>query len=294
MTDFVEGRFDVLCATAIIESGLDIPRANTIVVDRADIFGLSQLYQIRGRVGRSRERAYCYLLTPPPSRMTDEARSRIEALERFTELGSGFHVASLDMEIRGAGDLLGAEQSGSVSQVGLDLFLHMLEEAIAELRGEPVVHEVDTEINVDVETYLPDDYVDDVGLRLSFYKRLASAADEAAVNEISEEMEDRFGRLPRPATALVRTMALKPALRAARALGCEATPRRVTLHLREDTPLDPPKVMSVIAASGGALSLTPDMRLTRRFGDEEKNGDAIDRIDQLLTELRRKMWKDDA
>ncbi len=291
MTDFVEGRFDVLCATAIIESGLDIPRANTIVVDRADIFGLAQLYQIRGRVGRSRERAYCYLLTPPPSRMTDEARSRIEALERFTELGSGFHVASLDMEIRGAGDLLGAEQSGSVSQVGLDLFLHMLEEAIAHLRGEPVVHEVDPDINVDLEVYLPEEYVDDVGLRLSLYKRLASAEDEATVNEIAEEMEDRFGRLPRPATALVRTMALKPALRALCALGCEATDKRVTLHLREDTPLDPQKVMSAIAQSGGALALTPDMKLTRRFSDVEKPGDAVDRIDQLLTELER-MKKD--
>ncbi len=293
MTDFVEGRFDVLCATAIIESGLDIPRANTIVVHRADMFGLAQLYQIRGRVGRSRERAYCYLLTPPPSRMTDEARSRIEALERFTELGSGFHVASLDMEIRGAGDILGAEQSGSVSQVGLDLFLHMLEEAIAHLRGEPVVHEVDPEINVDLEVYIPEDYIDDVGLRLSFYKRLASAEDEATVHEISDEMEDRFGRLPRAATALVRVMALKPALRKLCALGCEANPRRVTLHLREDTPLDPAKVMSAIAASGGALSLTPDMKLTRRFADAEEPADAVDRIDQLLTELG-KLWKDDA
>jgi len=293
MTDFVEGRFDVLCATAIIESGLDIPRANTIVVDRADIFGLAQLYQIRGRVGRSRERAYCYLLTPPPSRMTDDARSRIEALERFTELGSGFHVASLDMEIRGAGDLLGAEQSGSVAQVGLDLFLQMLEETIAQLRGEPVVHEVDPEINVDLEVYLPESYIDDVGLRLSFYKRLASADDEAAVHALGEEMEDRFGRLPRPATALVRSMALKPALRALRAFGCEANSKRVTLHLREDTPLDPAKVMSAIAASGGALKLTPDMKLTRRFGESEEAGDAVDRIDQVLTELG-KMWKDDA
>ncbi|RLB45970.1 MAG: transcription-repair coupling factor [Deltaproteobacteria bacterium] len=292
MTDFVEGRFDVLCATAIIESGLDIPRANTIIVDRADIFGLSQLYQIRGRVGRSKERAYCYLLTPPPSRMTDEARSRIEALERFTELGSGFHVASLDMEIRGAGDLLGGEQSGAVTQVGLDIFLHMLEEAIAQLRGEPVVHEVDPEINVDLEVYLPEEYIDDVGLRLSFYKRLASAEDEQVVHELGTEMEDRFGRTPRPATALLRSMALKPALRALRALGCEATSTRVTLHLKEDTPLDPAKVMSAIAASGGALKLSPTMKLTRRFGDQEKDGDSIERIDQLLTELAP-MLKDD-
>ena len=119
MLDFVEGRYDVLVATAIVESGLDIPRANTMIIDRADLFGLAQLYQLRGRVGRSKERAYCYLVVPPPNAMTDEARSRIEALERHTELGSGFQIASLDLELRGAGDLLGGEQSGNVAQRGL-------------------------------------------------------------------------------------------------------------------------------------------------------------------------------
>ena len=147
MLDFVEGRYDILCATAIIESGLDIPRANTIVIDRADLFGLSQLYQLRGRVGRSKERAYCYLIVPPPNKMTDDARARIEALERHTELGSGFKIASLDLELRGAGDLLGAEQSGNVASVGLDMFCSMLDEAVHELRGETVVHEVDPELS---------------------------------------------------------------------------------------------------------------------------------------------------
>jgi transcription-repair coupling factor (superfamily II helicase) len=145
MTDPIEGRYDVLCATAIIESGLDIPRANTIIIDRAETYGLSQLYQLRGRVGRSRERAYCYLVAPPPNAMGDEARLRVAALERFTELGSGFKVASLDLELRGAGDVLGAEQSGAVSSVGFDMFLKMLEEAIAELRGEVVTHDLTLE-----------------------------------------------------------------------------------------------------------------------------------------------------
>src|SRR4029077_15990406 len=126
MTDFVAGKYDVLCCTAIVENGLDIPRANTIFVDRADTFGLSQLYQLRGRVGRSRERAYCYLIAPPESQLSDEARARIEALTRFSQLGSGFQVASLDMELRGAGDLLGAEQSGNMAAVGLELFVQML------------------------------------------------------------------------------------------------------------------------------------------------------------------------
>src|SRR5262249_23495857 len=146
MLDFVEGRYDVLVATAIVESGLDISRANTMIIDRADLFGLAQLYQLRGRVGRSKERGYCYLIVPPPNAMTDEARARIEALERHTELGSGFQIASLDLELRGAGDLLGGEQSGTVASVGLELFSSMLEEAVRELRGEVIVHDVDPDL----------------------------------------------------------------------------------------------------------------------------------------------------
>lgn len=284
MTDFVDGQYDVLCSTAIIESGLDIPRANTMIVDRADMFGLSQLYQIRGRVGRSRERAYCYLVTPPPSAMTDEARSRIEALERFTQLGSGFQVASLDMELRGAGDLLGAEQSGSVSLVGFDMFVQMLEQAVAELRGEPVVHDVDPELTLDVEHFLPEDYIDDVGLRLSFYKRFAGAPDEQAIEDLAAEMEDRFGPPPDAARQLVRVMNLRPSLRDYRVLGCEASQRRVTLHLREDTPLDPSRIMGLVAQPSSRWKLTPDMKLTRSF-DPEREGDAVDRVAELLRAL---------
>ncbi|MEZ4263228.1 MAG: transcription-repair coupling factor [Polyangiaceae bacterium] len=281
MLDFVEGRYDVLVATAIVESGLDIPRANTIVIDRADLFGLAQLYQIRGRVGRSKERAYCYLIVPPADAMTDEARSRIEALERHTELGSGFKIASLDLEIRGAGDLLGAEQSGNVASVGLDMFCHMLEEAVHELRGEEVVHDVDTELSFDVTALLPEDYVADVGVRLSLYKRLASAADESQVSEIAEEMEDRFGRPPQEARMLVELMRLKTELRRLRALGCEAHARAVTLHLRDDTPLDPQKIMDRVRAPKSPYKLTPDMRLTRRFD----GGDGLRNCETMLEEL---------
>ncbi len=292
MVDFVEGRYDVLCSTAIIESGIDIPRANTILIDRADTFGLAQLYQLRGRVGRAKERAYCYLITPPPSELTDEARARIEAIERFTELGSGFKIASLDMELRGAGDLLGAEQSGTVALVGFDMFVRMLEEAVAELEGTKVVHDVDPELSLDVDHYLPDDYVDDVGLRLSLYKRLSSGEDEEAIEEVAREMEDRFGPPPLPAMTLVRAMSLKPALRAFRVLGCEATRTRVTLHLREDTPLDPMKIMALVGKKDSAWKLTPDMKLTRRF-EEGAEGDAIDRARALLDALP-KLVRDEA
>jgi transcription-repair coupling factor (superfamily II helicase) len=284
MSDFVAGKYDVLCATAIIESGLDIPRANTILIDRADSFGLAQLYQLRGRVGRSRERAYCYLITPPASALTDEARARIEALERFSELGAGFQVASLDMELRGAGDVLGAEQSGTVASVGFDLFLRMLEEAVAELRGQPLVRDVETELTLETPLYLPETYVDDVGLRLSFYKRFASAGDESDVAEIAAELEDRFGPPPPEAMTYVRAMRLRAPLRAYRALGCEATRERVTLHLREDTPLDPAKVMAKVAMKNSPWKLSPDMKLTRRF-PAELAGDSLDRVEQLLREL---------
>src|SRR5436190_2484181 len=177
-----------------------------MIVDRADLFGLAQLYQLRGRIGRSSERAYCYLLLPPPSELTDEARSRIEALERYTELGAGFHIATLDMEIRGTGNLLGGEQSGFVASVGFDLFCQMLEEATHELRGEPVVHEVDPDLSFDVEALIPEDYIAEVGVRLSLYKRLASAPDEADVADLAAEMQDRFGPPPLPARRLVELM----------------------------------------------------------------------------------------
>jgi len=288
MLDFVEGKYDILCATAIVESGLDIPRANTIVIDRADLFGLAQLYQLRGRVGRSKERAYCYLIVPPPNTLTDDARARIEALERHTELGSGFKIASLDLELRGAGDLLGAEQSGNVASVGLDLFCQMLDEAVHELRGEPVVHEVDPELSFDVTALLPEDYVGDVGVRLSIYKRLASAIDEAEVGQIAIEMEDRFGAPPPEAKCLVRLMTLKCELRRMRVLGCEATARSVTLHLRDDTPLDAQKILGLVKAKGSPWKITPDMRLTRRF-DGAASG--LVNAEQMLVELSR-CWKD--
>jgi transcription-repair coupling factor (superfamily II helicase) len=293
MLDFVDGRYDVLVSTAIVESGLDIPRANTMIIDRADLFGLAQLYQLRGRVGRSKERAYCYLVVPPPNAMTDESRSRIEALERHTELGSGFQIASLDLELRGAGDLLGAEQSGNVVSVGFDMFCRMLEQAVQEMRGEEVQHEVDPELSVDVEALLPEDYVADVGVRLSLYKRLASAVDEAHVSEIAVEMEDRFGAPPDAARRLVKLMSLKTELRRLRVLGCEANARVVTLHLREDTPLDPAKVTTLIRKTHGAWKLTPDMRLSRRFdagagrgrGAQEDPSDGLANAETMLAEL---------
>ncbi len=234
-------------------------------------------------MGRSKERAYCYLVVPPANAMSDEARSRVEALERHTELGSGFKVASLDLELRGGGDLLGAEQSGSVGSVGFDMFCRMLDEAVHEMRGEEVVHEVDPELSFDVEALLPEDYVSDVGVRLSLYKRLASASDEAHVGEIAAEMEDRFGPPPDDARRLIALMTLKTELRRLRVLGCEANGRVVTLHLRDDTPLDPTKITVLIRKTQGIWKLSPDMRLSRRF--DGAPGEGLSNAETTLAEL---------
>ncbi len=286
MLDFVEGRIDVLCATAIVESGLDIPRANTIIIDGAHLFGLSQLYQLRGRVGRSKERAYCYLVVPPEAAMTDEARARIEALEKHTELGSGFKIAALDLEIRGAGDLLGGEQSGNVASVGLEMFASMLEDAVAELRGDVLLgsRATDPELSLDVEAYLPDDYVDEVGVRLSLYKRLAQAEDDDAVRDLAAEMEDRFGPPPREALRFVQLMHLKCALRELRALGCEATTERVTLHLASGAPIDAEAIGKAVAKKGSPWKLSPDMRLSLRLSPGEAS-DGLAAAEKALDRL---------
>jgi transcription-repair coupling factor (superfamily II helicase) len=285
MLAFVAGEYDVLVATAIIESGLDIPRANTIIIDRADMLGLSQLYQLRGRVGRARERAYCYLLVPPPSQLSDEARQRLEALERFSELGSGFHLATLDMELRGAGDVLGAEQSGFAASVGFELFCRMLEEATRELRGETVVHEVEPELHFDVEALLATEYVAEVGVRLSLYKRFASAVDEAEVDDLAQELENRFGAPPLEARRFVELMRLKVELRRLRVLGCEATAKSVSLHLRDDTPLDPAKVRELVGRKRSPYKLTPEGRLTRRLLENEAAADGLVLAAKTLEEL---------
>jgi len=285
MLAFVSGEYDVLVATAIIESGLDIPRANTILVDRADMLGLSQLYQLRGRVGRSRERAYCYLLVPPPSQLSDEARQRLEALERFSELGSGFHLATLDMELRGTGDVLGAEQSGFAAIVGFELFCRMLEEATRELRGETVVHDVEPELHFDVEAMLATEYVEEVGVRLSLYKRFASAIDEAEIDDLAQELDNRFGPPPLEARRFVELMRLKVELRRLRVLGCEATAKSVSLHLRDDTPLDPVKIRELIARKRSPYKLTPEGRLTRRLLENEPAADGLVLATKTLEEL---------
>lgn len=285
MLSFAEGKADILMATAIVESGLDIPRANTLIVDRADLFGLSQLYQLRGRVGRSSTRAFCYLLVPSPSRLTDEARMRVDALTRYTELGSGLQIAEMDLELRGAGDFLGAEQSGTVASVGFDLFCQMLDEATQELSGHTVRHEVDPEISLDSEALLPEDYVPEVGVRLSLYKRLASCLEVSEVHQMSVELEDRFGPLPVPAEALVQLMQLKTQLRKLRVTSCDASARSVTLHLLGDTPLQTDKVLKLTAAHPQTHRITPRGQIVRTATEAEQSLGGLRLAAAMLHEL---------
>jgi transcription-repair coupling factor (superfamily II helicase) len=202
MDDFSARRTDLLLCTAIIEAGLDIANANTILVNHAHRFGLAQLYQLRGRVGRDRHRAYAYFLLPKDVAMTRQAGQRLAVLEELTELGSGFKIASHDLEIRGAGNLLGKDQSGQIEQVGYELYTQLLSEAVAELSGKAVAEEEEPELDLRIPAFLPDDYLPEPGLRLEFYRRLALAKTEDAADEIELELLDRFGRLPAPAKAL--------------------------------------------------------------------------------------------
>ena len=270
MVDFVDGRYDVLACTTIIESGLDIPRANTMIVNHADRFGLAQLYQLRGRIGRSRERAFCYLVVPEETRMTAEAQQRLAVLQRFTELGAGFQVATHDLEIRGAGELLGERQHGAVAAVGFDTYARILEEAVAELKGEPIKAEHDPEISVDVPAFLPDDYLPDTGQRLDFYRRLAQARDEDDVRATLAELEDRYGPLPDEAQLLGEVMIDKTLVRGLGALGYELGPARLVVSLGSDNALDPAKVLRMVQAKGSRFKLTPDMRLSYSFDEGEK------------------------
>ncbi|MFO1518162.1 MAG: TRCF domain-containing protein [bacterium] len=209
MLQFHHKKANVLLSTAIIESGLDFPSANTILIHRADTFGLAQLYQLRGRVGRSNLRAYCYLMIPSEVAITPEARSRLNVLQRFTELGSGFKVAAHDMEIRGAGNLLGPQQHGHIAAIGYEMYMRLLEQTIQEIKGEERKIEVDPELNFMIPAILPEDYVPDAATRLGLYKRISHAGDEEGLEQLRLELEDRFGKAPAPVKHLITLMRIR-------------------------------------------------------------------------------------
>ncbi|MBU6281467.1 transcription-repair coupling factor, partial [bacterium] len=277
MLSFMQHEFDVLLCTAIIESGLDIPNANTIFIDRADTFGLAQLYQLRGRVGRSPVQAYAYLLVPGAQSLTREARQRLEVLEHLDELGGGFKIAAHDLEIRGAGNLLGKQQSGHITAVGFELYTQMMEQAVQELRGEPVETDLEPEISIGVPAYIPDSYLDDVNQRLVWYKRLAAMRRPEERVLFAEEMTDRYGPPPALVETLLDVMDLR---RRMKALGIEEAKLKgpkLAIVLHASTPLPVDGLVALVGGSRGRMAMTPDRRI---LCSTEARGEA------LLAEVR--------
>ncbi|MDJ0790097.1 MAG: transcription-repair coupling factor [Myxococcota bacterium] len=285
MLAFVHGQADVLLCTTIVESGIDVPRANTMLIDRADALGLAQLYQLRGRVGRSNKRAYAYLLIPGEQALTKEAARRLEALQDLSELGSGYRLANMDLEIRGAGNLLGGEQSGNMGMVGYDTYMELLEEAIEELRGGARVVEIDPEIRLPVPARLPDDFVPDVSQRLVLYKRLAGARDEEEASGVRDELLDRFGPLPPETESLMRVIRLKIAARDLGVVSVSLERGELVLAAAETSRVDPEKLVALMTGRVPGIRVTPDQRV--RMDVRGVQGEALfDAAHSLLAELR--------
>ncbi|MBV8857682.1 MAG: transcription-repair coupling factor [Acidobacteria bacterium] len=252
MLDFVAFKGDVLVATTIIENGIDIPRANTIIINRADNYGLSQLYQLRGRVGRSNRRAYAYLLIPSEAELTAIARRRLAAIREFSDLGAGFRVAALDLELRGAGNLLGGEQSGHMDALGFDLYTQMLERTVAELRGEQIEDETSVSINLGVDVSIPEDYISDMGQRLRTYKRIASARDDEALDVIRRETEDRYGRPPESVERLFTYARLRRTAEETGVVSIDRTPTGLAFKMKETARVSPDKLLALVGKGEGA------------------------------------------
>jgi transcription-repair coupling factor (superfamily II helicase) len=261
MHAFMRGEAEVLLCTTIIESGIDIPRANTIIINRAHTLGLAQLYQLRGRVGRSKHRAYAYLLVPSLDHLTGDAERRLEAIQDLAELGSGFRLANMDLEIRGAGNMLGAEQSGNLMTVGYDTYMSMLQETMEELRGRGQEVEIDPEIRLPVDARLPDDYVADVSQRLVLYKRASSARDDEEVSRIRDEVLDRYGSLPQQAENLFEVIRVKILCRAIGIAAVDLARGEIVLQVAEKSRVDPQRLIHLLGQPGLGLRVSPDHKI---------------------------------
>jgi len=283
MLKFIRNEADILVSTTIIENGLDIPRANTIVINRADRMGLSELYQLRGRVGRSNQRAYAYLLVPPEVPLTPIARQRLAALKEFSDLGAGFRIAALDLELRGAGNLLGSEQHGHIEAVGFDMYCQMMERAVAERKGEAITPERRATLNLGQEIRIPSEYIDSENLRLRIYKRIASVTSEAERDEVRRELEDRFGPPPPAVANLLDYAVLKAQAERLLVASVDRKGDQIAVKFHDDTPLGPEKLVKLIRKR-------PDLRLdpTGVLWIARKGGaaEAMDTVRNVLRQLQ--------
>jgi transcription-repair coupling factor (superfamily II helicase) len=282
MMKFMHHEFDVLVATTIIENGLDIPLANTLIVNRADRYGLSQLYQLRGRVGRSNRRAYAYLLIPSDETLTPIARRRLAAIREFSELGAGFRIAALDLELRGAGNLLGGQQHGHIEAIGFDLYCQMLERTIEELRTGEAVPDVETAINLKVDLKIPADFIDEELQRLKVYKQIATTRHEADVDSLYRDLEDRFGSLPLAVRNLLEYARLRILGRARGVTMIERTVHGIDIKFHETAKIDPERIVELIGSRPDVTFAPP---ATLRLKVPASRADLFENIGEVLREL---------
>ncbi|MEZ5346677.1 MAG: transcription-repair coupling factor [Pyrinomonadaceae bacterium] len=262
MLDFVDHKFDVLVATTIIENGIDIPRANTIIINRADNYGLSQLYQLRGRVGRSSRRAYSYLLIPGEQELTPIARRRLSAIREFSDLGAGFRIAALDLELRGAGSILSGQQSGQVDALGFDLYTKMLNRTIQELRGEEIEDETSVSLNLGVDVSIPNDFINETSQRLRTYKRIASTENEGDLRAVYLEIQDRYGKLPESVENLFEYARLRQTAESMHIIAVDKAKDGLAIKLGEKSKVDPEKLMNLVSEiEGSAFSPSGILRI---------------------------------
>jgi len=277
MAQFCDGHYDILLSTNIVESGLDIPNANTIIIHRADMFGLAQLYQLRGRVGRSKTRAYAYLTTHPTKILTADAKRRLEVMQTLDSLGAGFSLASHDMDIRGAGNLLGEEQSGQVKEVGIELYQTLLQEAVQAAReggfaeGYEPEEQWTPQISLGTPVLIPETYVQDLTVRLSLYRRIANLVDEAEIDSFAAELADRFGSLPPEVENLLKVIAIKQLCKLAGVERVDAGPKGAVISFRNNDFVNPRGLVGFIAKQAGSVQLRPDHKLVYRRAWEKQD-----------------------
>ncbi|NJB66759.1 transcription-repair coupling factor (superfamily II helicase) [Desulfobaculum xiamenense] len=283
---FWHGEIDVLVCTAIVESGLDFPRANTLVVDQAQLFGLGQLYQLRGRVGRSSTQAYAYFVVPSLDRLPEKTRKRLQVILDMDYLGAGFQIAMEDLRLRGAGNILGEVQSGSMAKVGLDMFLEMLEEEIRSLKGEELRRDTSPELNILFEAHIPEDYMPDARERLRYYKALSTAASDRALEELSGEIRDRFGAIPLQLSQFLAVLRLKRLLGRLQVVRADLFEGRIVLSFAENaTAVDPERIVGWLQQHPSVARMMPPAKLELRVSAEGGVCAAIDAIERELTAL---------
>ena len=289
MVDFINGDIDVLVSTTIIETGLDIPNVNTIIIHEAENFGLSQLYQLRGRVGRSSRNAYAFMMYKPGRLLKEEAEKRLSAIREFTELGSGVRIAMKDLEIRGAGNVLGAEQSGHMEAVGYELYCKMLNESVRALKGEPVQESFETAVEMDMDAYIPSTYIRNEAQKLDVYKRISLIETEEEFGDMQDELTDRFGDLPKPVENLLWAALLKAMGHEAGVTEVRANRVEIRLTMDPKAPIDTAKIPGLIGEYQGLLKLVPGERPYFLFVDRKKQMKDVQGMLDTVKELLEKV-----